>query len=419
MKKLGLTYKIFLAIGLGVICGLFINIALPSGTLKDDILLDGILKLFGTGFINAIKMLVVPLVFISLVCGSSSMGDVTKLGRIGIKTMLFYFTTTAIAISLSLLLANVINPGEGLDMSQIITTEPTIAERTSLVDTVLNMIPTNPIESLANGEMLQIIFFSLLIGISISLMGEKGAPIRNAFELLNELSLKMLSIIMNFAPIGVFGLITTTFSTVGLEAIFALSEYVFTVLLVLLIHAVIVYPLIGKTFTGLNLKPFFKKYANVAGVAFSTSTSNACIPIAIETMEDLGVDNSVASFTIPLGSTINMDGTAIMQGVSCIFIATLYGIDLNFETFMTIILTATLASVGTAGVPGVGMITLSMVLTSAGLPIEGIGLIMGVDRIIDMFRTVVNVMGDCMCTLVVSKLEGDLNTEKYHSHIEN
>lgn len=388
---------------------------MPSGTLKNTILLGGIIEILGTGFINAIKMLVVPLVFISLVCGSSSMGDVKKLGRIGVKTMCFYLLTTALAISIALGIGKLINPGFGLDMSNLITQETTIGESKSLTEIILGIIPTNPIQSLANGEMLQIIFFALLLGIAMSMIGKKADPVRKFFESANEICMKMVSVIMAFAPYGVFALITKTFSTVGFEAFASLLKYMVAVLLALFVQAILVYSGMIKGLTSLKLKPFFKNFANVAAVTFSTASSNAALPLTIETMEDLGVDNSVASFTLPLGATINMDGTAIMQGVACIFISQIYGIDLGFSSLITIILTATLASIGTAGVPGVGMITLSMVLSSVGLPIEGVGLIMGVDRLLDMTRTTVNVMGDCACTLIVSNSENELDKEKYYA----
>lgn len=408
-----LTSKIFIAIGLGVLFGVFLNTLEPS-SFKDDFLLGGILKLLGTGFLNLIKMLVVPLVFTSLICGASSMNDIKRLGRIGGKTLGFYMITTALAISISLFIAKVINPGSNLDMSSLVSTEPTIAENQPLVDTLLNIIPTNPIASLANGEMLQIIFFALLVGVSINTIGEKGKCVKEFFEALNEMCMKLVSMIMSLAPIGVFALISNTFATTGIKAIFSLLSFIFTTYLALLIQAFIVYMVLAKVLTGLKIKPFLKEFFDIALVTFSTASSNASIPLSLEKMDKLGVSKSISSFTIPLGATINMDGTAIMQGVSCIFIAQIYGIDLTIQNFITIILTATLASVGTAGVPGVGMITLSMVLSSVGLPLEGIGLIMGIDRILDMGRTTINVMGDCICTLIVSSSEKELDKTKYY-----
>ncbi|MGL6106728.1 dicarboxylate/amino acid:cation symporter [Romboutsia sp.] len=416
-KKLGLTSKIFIGMILGILFGLLLS-KVPSGYLKDTILLGGILKILGSGFITAIKMLVVPLVFISLVCGASAMSDIKKLGRIGVKTLGFYLCTTALAVTIALIIAKVVNPGVGIDMSNIVTSDPTIGEKQSLVDIILAMIPSNPIASLASGEMLQIIVFAILTGVAISIIGEKGQPVKALFESFNEVCMKMVSIVMLIAPYGVFALISNTFATIGFSAMWSLAKYMFVVLFALLIQGTVVYSGLLKLFSGLKLKPFYKKYAKVAAVTFSTSSSNASLPVTIEAMEEIGVHNSVASFTLPLGATINMDGTAIMQGAACIFISQIYGIDLGISQLLTIVLTATLASIGTAGVPGVGMITLSMVLTSVGLPLEGIGIIMGIDRILDMCRTTINVMGDCACTLVVSKQENELDLDKYYSEKE-
>ncbi len=413
MKKLSLTNKIFISIFLGAIFGLFLK-NIPDGTIKNTVLLGGVLKILGDGFISAIKMLVVPLVFVSLVCGSSSMGDVKKLGRIGVKTIFFYLFTTAIAITVALGIGKLINPGMGLDMSNLVTVEPTIGESKSFVDVILSMIPSNPIQSLANGDMLQVILFSLLLGISMSMIGEKADPIRKVFESANEICMKMVNLVMTLAPYGVFALISNTFTSLGIDVIFSLVKYMIAVLIGLLIQALVVYIVLIKICSKLKLKPFLNKFKEIAGVAFSVSSSNAVLPLTIESMEDLGVDSSVASFTLPLGATVNMDGTAIMQGVACIFIAQIYGIDLGIGSLLTIILTATLASIGTAGVPGVGLITLSMVLASVGLPVEGVGLIMGVDRILDMTRTIVNVMGDCACTLIVSNSEKELDINTYY-----
>ena len=413
MKKLSLTNKIFISIFLGAIFGLFLK-NIPDGTIKNTVLLGGVLKILGDGFISAIKMLVVPLVFVSLVCGSSSMGDVKKLGRIGVKTIFFYLFTTAIAITVALGIGKLINPGMGLDMSNLVTVEPTIGESKSFVDVILSMIPSNPIQSLANGDMLQVILFSLLLGISMSMIGEKADPIRKVFESANEICMKMVNLVMTLAPYGVFALISNTFTSLGIDVIFSLVKYMIAVLIGLLIQALVVYIVLIKICSKLKLKPFLNKFKEIAGVAFSVSSSNAVLPLTIESMEDLGVDSSVASFTLPLGATVNMDGTAIMQGVACIFIAQIYGIDLGIGSLLTIILTATLASIGTAGVPGVGLITLSMVLASVGLPVDGVGLIMGVDRILDMTRTIVNVMGDCACTLIVSNSEKELDINTYY-----
>ena len=412
-KKITLTSKILLGLLLGFLFGLLLK-QMPSSYIKDTVILGGIFKIFGNGFTSAIKMMVVPLVFVSLICGSASMGDVNKLGRIGGKTMLFYLGTTAIAIIVSLFLGSVLKPGLGLDMSNLVSGDVAIGESKSLVEIILNIIPSNPIQSLANGDMLQVIFFALLIGIAINVVGKKAEPIKVLFESANEVCMKMVNIIMLFAPYGVFALVANTFATVGTDAVFALLKYVAVVLLGLLIHVSVVYGGLFKIFTKQKIKPFLKKFTQVAAVTFSTASSNASVPVSLEIMEELGVGKATRSFTIPMGATINMDGTAIMQGIAALFIAQIYGVDLGLNDMMTIVLTATLASIGTAGVPGVGMIMLSMVLQSVGLPLEGIGLIMGVERIIDMFRTTVNVMGDNVCTLVIANSEKDLDLEQYN-----
>ena len=416
-KKLTLTTKILLGLLLGFLFGLALN-NIQDGFIKNTVLLDGVFKVLGNGFTSAIKMMVVPLVFVSLVCGTSSMGDVKRLGRIGGKTMIFYLGTTAIAIIISLALGNLLKPGTGLDMSSMVTGEVTIGESKSVVDIILGIIPSNPVQSLAEGEMLQIIFFAMLLGVAMSVLGKKADPVRVIFESANEICMKMVSIIMMAAPYGVFALVSTTFATVGTDAIFALLKYIVIVLLGLLIHVTFVYGGLFKLFTRQKIKPFLSKFSRVAAITFSTASSNASVPASLEIMDELGVSKGVRSFTIPMGATINMDGTAIMQGIAALFIAQIYNIELGLNDMMTIVLTATLASIGTAGVPGVGMIMLSMVLQSVGLPLEGIGLIMGVERIIDMFRTTVNVMGDNICTLIIANSEKELELEKYNRELK-
>lgn len=413
-KKVTLTSKILIGLFLGFIFGLILK-SLPGSYIKDTVIIGGLFKVLGTGFTSAIKMMVVPLVFVSLVCGASSMGDIKQLGRIGSKTMVFYLSTTAVAIIIALFLGSVLKPGAGLDMSAVVTGEVAIGESKSLVDIILGIIPSNPIASFANGDMLQIIFFALLTGVAMSMVGEKAEPVRKVFESANDICMKMVGIIMMAAPIGVFALVAETFSTVGKDAILVLIKYLAVVLLGLAIHVTVVYGGLFKVFTRQKIKPFLKKFTKVAAITFSTSSSNASVPASMEILEDLGVGKTTRSFTIPMGATINMDGTAIMQGVAALFIAQIYGINLEMNQMMTIVLTATLASIGTAGVPGVGMIMLSMVLTSVNLPLEGIGLIMGVERIVDMFRTTVNVMGDNVCTLIVANSEKDFDIDKYCS----
>jgi len=418
-KKMGLTTKIFIGLITGLILGIILNKMGPS-YLRDTILVDGIFTLVGTVFLNAIKMMVVPLVFISLVNGAASMSDIKKLGRVGSKTLFFYLSTTAVAITIAILLSYVVKPGMGLDMSALVKTAPTITSKTSLVKTLYDMVPTNPIQAMASGEMLQIIVFAILMGTGLAALGKKAQPIIKAFDILNDLMMKMVSFVMLFAPYGVFGLIAKTFTGLGFEAMMPLAKYMFCVLFALLLHAGFTYTGLLVGFTKLNPITFFKKFLPVMGVGFSTSSSNATVPASLEVVEKkLGVSKGIASFTIPLGATINMDGTAIMQGAATIFISQLYGIPLSISAILTVILTATLASVGTAGVPGVGLIMLSMVLQSVGLPVEGIALIIGIDRILDMCRTVINITGDAVCTIIIAKSEGEFDEAVYNSVIED
>lgn len=414
-KKFSLTKKILIGLILGAIFGIILN-ALPGSNIKDTLIINGFISLIGGIFINGIKMLVVPLVFISIVCGASAIGDPKKLGRVGIKTLSFYLITTCIAITLALILGKLINPGIGLDLSNIIKQEPTIGDAKSIVSVITDMVPRNPVASLANGSMLQIIVFALLTGVSMAMVREKTQPVIDIFDALNELMMKMVMIVMNIAPYGVFALITKTFATTGFEAMLPLLKYMIAVLLALLVHAIFTYMGMLSVIGKLNPIQFFKNFVPAMGVAFSTASSSGTLPVTIETAEErCGVSKNIASFTLPLGATINMDGTAIMQGVAVIFISQVYGIDLSLQALLTVILTATLASVGTAGVPGVGLITLSMVLQSVGLPLEGIALIIGIDRLLDMTRTVVNITGDTVCTILVSKSEGEFDQEIYYS----
>ncbi len=406
-KPLGLSTKIFISLLLGAVFGLCINFFLPSGVLKDDILINGILYIVGNGFIRLMQMLVIPLVMCSLICGTMSIGDTKTLGKVGLKTLCFYVATTAIAISLALGIGLWIKPGVGLNIEAVESTDVVISEGISLADTLLNIIPKNIIHSMANGDMLPIIVFSVFIGIMLAKLGKKASTVSNFFAEFNAIMMEMTVTVMNAAPIGVFCMIAKTFATIGFDAFIPMLKYMGCVLFALALQGFGVYQILLFLFTGLNPVKFIKKFFPVMQFAFSTSTSNATIPLSIETLkEKLGVSRRISSFTIPLGATINMDGTAIMQGVAVVFIAEAYGMALTPTMLGTVILTATLASVGTAGVPGVGLVTLAMVLTSVGLPTEGIALIMGIDRILDMTRTAVNVTGDAICTTIVAHKEG-------------
>ncbi|NLW39722.1 MAG: dicarboxylate/amino acid:cation symporter [Tissierellia bacterium] len=417
-KGKGLTTKIFIGLLVGLVVGILVYY-LPEGTLRDDILIDGIFQLLGQVFLRGIMMMVVPLVFISLVNGTASMGDVKKLGRVGARTILFYLVTTAFAVTLALALGYLLKPGIGLDLGAVEQIETTINEKTPLVQILYEMVPRNPISAMAEGNMLQIIVFAIITGIGLSVLGDKVKLIIQIFEQLNELVMKLVGFVMLFAPLGVFGLIARTFATVGYAALVPLLKYIIAVYIGLILHAGLVYSGMLKGLTGLSPIKFYKKFFPAMSVAFSTASSNATIPINLEINEkQLGVPRNIAAFTIPLGATINMDGTAIMQGVATFFIAQVYNIPLNIGAILTVVLTATLASIGTAGVPGAGTIMLSMVLQSIGLPLEGIGLIMGIDRLVDMGRTTVNITGDAVCTVIIAKREGELNEEVFNSELK-
>ena len=404
-KKIGLTTKIFIALIAGAIFGIILCYLVPSGHVRDDIVVEGILYVIGQGFIRLMKMLVVPLVFCSLVCGSMAIGDTKKLGTVGVRTLIFYLFTTALAITVALTVGNIIDPGVGLDMSAIKTNAADVAqmEATSLTDTLLNIIPDNPVNSLASGSMLQIIVFALIIGVILAKLGDRAETVSNFFGQFNDIMMEMTMMVMSLAPIGVFCLISRTFANIGFSAFLPLGKYMIGVLLALAIQCLIVYLGLLKVFTGLNPIKFIKNFFPVMAFAFSTATSNATIPLSIDTLaKKMGVSKKISSFTIPLGETINMDGTAIMQGVAVVFAAQAFGIHLTMTDYITVIGTATLASIGTAGVPSVGLVTLTMVFNSVGLPVEAIGLIMGIDRILDMTRTAVNITGDAVCTTIVA-----------------
>lgn len=417
-KKMGLTTQIFIGLLAGAVVGILINYFMPAGHIRDDIIIGGVLYVVGQGFIRLMQMLVVPLVFCSLVCGSMSIGDTKKLGGVGVKTLAFYLFTTALAITVALLVGNLIDPGMGLDMNAISVGTATTAatEPTSLSDTLLNIIPTNIFGGLAEGNMLQVILFALLVGIILAKLGERVDVVARFFTQGNDIMMEMTMMIMKIAPIGVFCLIAKTFAGTGFDAFLPMMKYMGGVLLALAIQCFIVYLGLLKIFTGLNPFIFIRNFFPVMAFAFSTATSNSTIPLSIDTLATkMGVSRRVSSFTIPLGATINMDGTAIMQGVAVVFVAQAFGINLGLMDYITVIGTATLASIGTAGVPSVGLITLTMVFNSIGLPVEGIALIMGIDRILDMARTAVNITGDAVCTTIVASLQGDVDRDVFNT----
>lgn len=411
---MGLTEKVLWAMGLGIIAGLLINLGgfNTEGSFVNDYIVGGLFYVIGKMFITALKMLVVPLVFFSLISGVFGIGDLSKLGKVGVKSFALYMLTTAVAIAVAITIASLVIP---------LFSAPTAAaaaftakEAPPLSDVLINIIPGNIIEAFATGNMLQIIFFSILLGISLLMVGKKAESIAEGVEVINEAMMKMVTIIMATAPVAVFALLAKAISELGLDLLAQLAVYVIVVVAALLLHLFGTLMLFFRLFTKLNPLIFLQKMRDVQVFAFSTSSSNATIPVTLRSVtKRLGVDNSVASFTVPFGATINMDGTAIMQGVATVFIAQLYGVELGILGYLTVILMSVLASVGTAGVPGVGLIMLSMVFVQVGLPVEGIGLILGVDRLLDMLRTAVNVTGDAVVSTIVAKSEDELDMGVY------
>ena len=416
-KGLGLTTWIFIALLAGAVVGIIFHYFVPASYVRDTVIVGGIFQFCGQGFIRLMQMLVVPLVFCSLICGASAIGDSKTLGKVGAKIIVMYIFTTAVAITVAILISRFINPGIGLDVSSLAKADDVQAiEKTSMIDTLLNIIPKNPLNGLANGEMLQVILFALIIGVIIAKLGERVETVANFFAQFNDIMMEMTTGVMKLAPIGVFCLIAKTFSGIGFDAFLPLIKYMLCVVFALIIQCFGVYQLMLKVLTRLSPIKFVKKFAPVMGFAFSTATSNATIPLSIEALkEKMGVSKKISSFTIPLGATINMDGTAIMQGCAVVFAAQAFNIDLGVTGYLTVIATATLASIGTAGVPSVGLVTLSMVFASVGLPVEGIAIIMGIDRILDMARTAVNITGDAICTTIVASQDGSVDRDVFNN----
>ena len=415
-KKMDLTMRIFYGMLLGIVLGVVWNLVgvAELQPVLDEFFIHGVLVVVGKIFIAGLKLSIVPLVFVSLVYGVSSLSDTARLGVMGIKTLALYLLTTAGAVTLALVAATFVNPGEGHELVEGVAYQAPQAK--SLQDVIINIFPTNPVQAMAEGNMLQVIVFSILFGLAIIALGRsKRERFRELFKDLNDVVLKLVWIILKLAPYGVFALIARTFAMEGISAIQDLAWYFGTVLGVLFIHALVVYPILFKLFTGLSPLKFLRKMREVWAFAFSTASSSATLPITLKTVSQrLGVSNGVSSFVVPLGATINMDGTAIMQGVATVFIAQISGVDLSSGQLLTVVLTATLASIGTAGVPGAGLIMLTIVLEQVGLPIEAIAMIIGVDRLLDMVRTAVNVTGDALISCVVAKGEGELDSTLFN-----
>jgi len=389
----------------GLVLGLIVGLVFGPAAAK--------LKPIGSAFIAGIKMLIVPLVFVSLVCGVTSMRDPAKMGRVGIKTIALYLCTTSVAIAIGLGLGTVMNMGAGVGMEAAKAVTPKAPP--TIGDTLLGLIPTNPIAAMSDGNVLQVIVFAILLGLAINVSGKAGETVRHGFESLAEVIYKLTSIIIWFAPFGVFALMAWTAGTYGLDLLLPLAMVIAAVYLGCVIHAFVVY---GGALWAMGLNPllFFKGVAEAAAVAFTTTSSSGTLPVSMTcARKNLGVSDSVSGFVLPLGATINMDGTALYQGVCALFVAQVFGVDLSGGDYLTIILTATLASVGTAGVPGAGLIMLSLVLTSVGLPLEGVAIIAGIDRLLDMARTSLNVIGDSMVATFVAKSEGELDLDVFNS----
>lgn len=399
-----------------------ILIALIVGAILGPLLGDfgAAIKPLGDAFINLLVMIVVPLVMASLIVGTASLGDLRKLGRIGVKTVTFYLVATALAVGLGLLAAETLNPGVGLDdevkarmLSDFagVTAQQLerLGERPSIADLLVRIIPRNPFQAMVETNFLQIIFFAILFGISLTILTEgRRKPVLDFLNGVNDAMIVLVKLVMRVAPIGVFALIAAVAAQFGYGVLITLLKYVVITIGAMAVFTVAFYPVVLRL-SGMSPWFFLKRYYEVFLFAFSTSSSNATLPVNLQVSEeDLGVSSEVASFVLPLGATVNMNGTAIYQGVSAVFIAQVFGITLGLSDLLTIVLTATLASIGAAGVPGIGMVTLTIVLTQLGVPLEGIALVVGVERILDMSRTAVNVTGDTVCAIWVAKTEGEL-----------
>lgn len=402
-SRIALWKKILAGLALGILAG-----ALLGETAS-------VFKPLGDIFINAIMMLIVPLVFSTLVVGITSMRDPQKMGRIGARTITLYLVTTAFAISIGLLLSTLLQPGVGVDLS--FDTEVTANEAPSLISILVNLVPRNPLDALANGNIMQIIVFAIGLGISLTLIGEKGEPVMKVFDSFAESMYKLTGIVMAFAPFGVFGLIAHVSGQYGLEILLPLAKLIGVVYLACILHVLVIYSGFISLLGRLNPVRYLQGSLDAIVVAFSSASSAGTLPVSIRcAQKNLGVSEGVSGFVLPVGATINMDGTALYQGVVVLFIAQMTGTDLTMMDYGMIVATGTLASIGTAGVPGAGLIMLSIVMAQIGLPLEAIAVVAGIDRILDMARTSVNVAGDLMVTTLVGKSEGELNEEVYNNN---
>lgn len=398
IRKLGLPAKLGIGFALGLVVGLIFQFAGISGD---------IVKPFGDLFIRLIRMVIVPLIFATLVVGAASMGDARKLGSIASKTLAWFFCTTAIATAIGLFFANVLKPGVGLNLS----TAGLVAEDftpPSFVDILLDIVPLNPVQALAEANLLQIIFFAILFGFALNALGEKGKPLLNIFQIVSDIMIRLVNTVMKYSPIGVFALITFTVADQGLGILLPLIKVIGVMYVAAIAHVILVYLIPLKLFTGRGPIGFIKAISEPLLVAFTTTASAAALPLNLKATQEYGASKDVSSFAIPLGNSINQDGAAIYLGIAAVFLAQLYGIPLGIFEQLTVLVIAVLASMGSGGVPSSALIVMTMVFTAVGLPLEGVALVAGIDRIMDMARTTLNIFGDATGTIIVSKLEGEL-----------
>lgn len=413
---MSLANKVLIALILGIAFGLGINYTnINSVPWVDQYIVNGVFLLGGKLFVNALKMLVVPLVLFSLIPGIVGIGDIRLLGKIGTKSFILYLATTAIAITTAISFAVIFGIGQDMTIPFEAGFEGKQAA-SSFLDILIGVIPSNIFAAMSDGTMLSIIFFSIFFGIALLSVVEDAPDLVGIIEQVNKVIMRMVDIVMWFAPYAVFCLVGKAISDLGFDLVLQLSGYFVVIIAALLFHALVTQMVILKIFTGLNVGIFLKKMRNAQLFAFSTSSSGATIPVTLRTVQErLGVDRAVSSFSVPFGATINMDGTAMMQGVATVFIANLYGVELGITGYVTVVVTAVLASIGTAAVPSVGLVMLTLVFNQVGLPVEAIGIIIGVDRLVDMTRTAVNVTGDAVVTTIVAKSEGRIDLDIYNN----
>lgn len=402
---------------IGLIAGLIIGAILcfvPAGSLRDDFLIGTVFNIVGNGYLNLIKMTIAPFVFASLVMGISSATDVRQVGRIGSKILGIYIVTTMIASAFGIIGGMILKPGAGVNLGSFdLSTEYSQVE-TSVANVFLDFIPTNIVSSFANGKMIHIVVFAVFFGIAMSLLGERATPVKQFNESFANVMLKIVNIVMSLTPYGVCALMASTVANLGFDIIITLAKYCASEIFLLFLFGFVVYGLMFRFMTGQSYLKMLKKYSKIALVPFSTSSSNATIPYSVQFCRSVGVSEKVAAFTIPLGATLNMDGSAIMQGMTLVFVSQLYGIKLSLPMLITTIITITLATIGSPGMPGVVMVTLTLVLQSVGFPLEVIAIIVAIDKFPDMFKTVLNVLGDAVDTIIVAKSEGEFDADVFN-----